>query len=263
MLRNGIVGAAVAWGLLFGVATTAGAMVVDFEGSTVTGAARNLDMDGANLHGPSLIDYAGYNWVGFSVSKPGVSVNRPRQITGFVNDPEDGPTPLTTPVDTGFHRSAVSGDTVSFLRNTGGTSLFGSVSSLSGADNFNFLSTYATSAYRDNVTATIVGLRDGVTIYEEIFTLGVAGPMLLQLDFINIDEIRFLSSGGDFLYANGTGIGDFVNPGNAFSSPILAFDDMFITAFAATAVMEPAMTGILGLGLVAMGGMMGRRRRLV
>ncbi len=242
------------------MATAAQAAVIDFEGSTVTGASRNLDQDGANMHGPSLINYAGYDWLGMSVSKPLVSVNRPRQITGFENDPEDGPIAITTPVDTGFHRSVVSGETVAFLRSTGGSSLFGSIKALPGDDNFNFISTYITSAYRDNVTATITGLRDGVAVYSEIFTIGIDAPTLLQLDFFDIDEIQFLSSGGTFLYPNSNTVGGYSNPSNAFSVPILVFDDMVITPFVAAAVAEPATLGLLGLSLVAMG-MTARRRR--
>ena len=88
------------------------AAVLSFEGSTTTGASRILDQAGADAHGPSLLNYAGYDWTGMVVAKPGVSINQPQQIVGLEPDGDGGFDRITTPVAAGFHRAAVSGDTI-------------------------------------------------------------------------------------------------------------------------------------------------------
>ncbi|MGD9945920.1 MAG: hypothetical protein AB7S98_22050, partial [Burkholderiaceae bacterium] len=228
--------------------------VIDFEGSTTTGASRILDSDGANAHGPSLIDYAGYDWLGMAVSIPTISVNRPRQIVGI-----DGDGPITTPVDAGFHRSAVSGSTVAYTQAfSGATSLFASIKARPGSDNFSFLSAYLTSGYRADLNVAVAGLRDGAVVYSQQLVVGVDGPTQFQFDFVDIDEIRFTTSGGSFLYPNGSGVGSFVNPSNAFSAPVLVFDDIDIGAVVAT-VPVPATSSIMALGLLGLGALRARR----
>lgn len=249
ILKTLIVAAACAMTLAAHAQTT-----LTFEGSTTTGASRILDTDGANAHGPSLLDYAGYDWIGMAVSKPNVSVGRPQQIVGFENDPEDGPTPVTAAVDAGFHRSIVSGDTVAYTQSfAGASSLFASIKARDGAANFNFLSTWMTAGWRDAISVTVTGLLDGNALYTNTFTIGDDAPTLIDLDYMNIDEIRFSSAGGSFLYPNGSGIGGFVNPSNAFSTPVLVFDDMTIAA-----VPEPSTILLMLVGLAVCAGL-GRR----
>lgn len=246
-------------GLLSTLTATASAAVLTFEGSTTTGASRQLDAATENAHGPSLIDYAGYDWLGMMVSRPLVSVNRPQRITGFEQDPEDGPVAITAPVETGFHRAAVSGDTVAYTLATGGSSLFASIKARPGDDNFSFLGGWLTSAYRADLDVLVTGLRDGAVVYERRLVVSDAGPTEYLFDFLDIDELRFLSSGGSFLYPNGNGIGDYRNPSNAFSAPVLAFDDLSLERYVAT-VPLPATGALLGLGLAGVG-LAGRRRR--
>jgi hypothetical protein len=233
------------------VCLPASAAVLGFEGTT-TGANRQLGVTPANTFGPSLIDYAGYRWVGMFVARPLVSVGRPQQIVGFEIDPEDGPVPVTSPVDTGFHRSFVSGDTVAFTQAfSGATSLFASILALPGQQNFNFLSTYMTSAYRGDINVTVTGLRGTDVIYSRDFVIGNSAPSLIDLNFLNISEIQFRTSGGSFLYPNGTTIGSFINPGNAFSAPVLAFDDMNIAPVPEPTTIAMMLAGLGVLGLVA------------
>lgn len=243
--------------LVFSMTAAAHAATITFEGTTTTGASRILDQDAANTHGPSLINYAGYDWSGFAVSKPLVSVNKPRQITGFEMDDGDL-VPVTTAVDAGFHRSMVSGDTVAYTQSfAGSSSLFGSIKARPGEANFDFFSTYMTSGYRDDISVTVTGLRDGSVFYTQDLVIGDDAPTLISLNFLDIDEIRFNTSGGTFLYPNGSGIGSYLNPSNAFSTPVLAFDDINIAV--AAPVPEPEVYAMMALGLGLLGWT--RRRR--
>lgn len=251
LLIKHILGAAIAAFAISGQAT-----VLTFEGAT-TGANRQLGVAGADSFGPSLLNYGGYDWIGMMVAKPNVSVGRPQQIIGFEED-EGRQVPLTTPVDAGFHRSAQSGDTVAFTQHfSGATSLMAGVKASAGAGNFDFNSVFLTAAWLDNIGVRVTGFRDGVSVYDLNFVVDHDGPTLFNLGFLNIDEIHFTTSGGDFLYANGSRIGDYSNPGRAFSTPILAFDNMDISA-AALAVPEPGSLALFGLGVL---GLIASRRR--
>jgi len=249
-----------------GMSGTAGAALVTFEGSTTSGANRELDVAVADFHGPSLINYAGYNWTGMMVAKPLVSVRMPQRITSVTNewDPDAGDDGkfvdkyTTESVAAGFHRSTVSGDTVAFTKSFSGSSLYASMSALDGAENFNFYSTYMTAGWRDNINVNIMGLRDGATVYNQDFVIGDDSSALYNLNFLNIDKIEFRTSGGDFLYANGTVVGSYLNPSNAHSTPVLVFDNMNVAP-----VPVPAAAWLLGSGLIGLFGMSKKKKLAV
>lgn len=231
------------------------AVTLGFEGATTTGANRLLDVDGANAQGPSLIDYAGFDWVGMVVAKPLVSVGRPQRIVGFEVDPEDGPQPVLEAVDAGFHRSIVSGDTVAFTQSFGGaTSLFAAVKARPGDVNFNAGSVWLTSGWRGDIDVTVRGLRDGNVVASWTSVVGDAAPVQAILGFTDIDELQFLSSGGTFKYPNGSATGSFFNPSNAFSTPVLVLDDLVVTP-----VPEPGEWLMMVAGLAMLAGVARRR----
>jgi hypothetical protein len=240
------------------IAGPALAQGITFEGATVSGASRILDLDGANAQGPSLVDYAGYDWLGMAVSKPLVSVNRPQVITGVTTEEDEGKLVniySTSTVDTGFHRSIVSGDTVAFTQAFGSSSAFASISARPNDQNFNFFNSYLTSAYRENINVSVLGKRDGATVYSRDLVVGTAGPVLYDFGFLDIDSIEFLTSGGTFLYPNGTTVGSYLNASNAFSAPVLVFDSMSIAA-----VPEPESFAMLLAGMAMVGAAVRRRR---
>lgn len=246
--------------VLVTAATHMHAEVITFEGTTPLGASRTLDSDAANAFGPSLINYAGYDWVGMQVTQPLVSVGNPRLITGVTFEEDEGrlvPNYTTTEVAAGFDRSIVSGNTVAHTRSFSG-STFGSISARPGDANFDFFGAYLTSGWRDDISVSVIGKRDGASVYTQALTVGVDGPTLFTLNFLDIDSIEFLATGGTFLYPNGTTVGSYLNPGNAaFSTPVLVFDNINI---AVTAVPEPETFAMLLAGLGVMGTVLRRRK---
>lgn len=68
---------------------------------------------------------------------------------------------------------------------------------------------YLTAGWRDNINCKINGLRDGAAGYNQNLVIGGDDTATIQ----------FLTSGGDFLYPNGTAIGDYRNPTNVFNTP--------------------------------------------
>lgn len=230
------------------------ATVLTFEDSTLTGASRILGSATADAHGPSLLDYAGYAWTGMVVTKPSVSVNRPRVITGIEPDGDGGWEYETTAVDAGFHRAAVSGSTVAYTQSfNGASSLFASIKALDGSPHFDFNSVWLTSGWRGGIDVLITGWRDGLSVYSQNLVIDDDEATKVSLGFLDIDEIRFTTSGGDFLYANGNQVGSYLNPSRAFSTPVLVFDDMDISATVANTVPEPTSFALAAMALLALG----------
>jgi hypothetical protein len=123
--------------------------------------------------------------------------------------------------------------------------------------NFNFSSSYLTSGYKENINVSVLGKRDGATVYNRDLVVSSAGPTRYDFGFLDIDSIEFLTSGGTFLCPNGTSAGSYLNPGNAFSAPVLVLvlDNMSITA-----VPEPESFAMLLAGMAVAGAAVRRRR---
>ena len=110
--------------------------------------------------------YAGFNWQEFWV----------------LNAPEYPWNP------SGYLNGLVSGDYVAFNG-------WGTPAEFSGR-RFNFEGVYLTSAWRDGMNIDIEGYRFGTLIYSETIVLNTNAPVWFEADYLNVDRVRFVSSGG-------------------------------------------------------------------
>lgn len=55
---------------------------------------------------------------------------------------------------------------------------------------------YLTSALRDGMNIDIEGYRFGTLIYSETIVLNTNAPVWFEADYLNVDRVRFVSSGG-------------------------------------------------------------------
>jgi len=114
--------------------------------------------------------YAGFDWHNFWVL----------DATHFASNPS------------GYLNGLVSPDYVAF-------NAWGEPAEFSGAA-FNFTGAYLTSAWRDGLNVQIEGYRLGTLIYSDVVVVNTSGPLWFQADYLNVDTIRFVSSGGTHHY---------------------------------------------------------------
>jgi hypothetical protein len=94
---------------------------------------------------------------------------------------------------------------------------------------FDLNSAYLTAAWNDGLQMTALGFVGGSLTYSNTYTLTTTSPTLIDFNFLQIDRVDFISSGGTphGYNAGGTQV---------------AFDNLAVT------VPEPASAGLLGLG---------------
>lgn len=99
----------------------------------------------------------------------------------------------------GYHNGIVSPDTVALNSAGNPAQLTGGV--------FNLNSAYLTGAWNDGLQVEVQGFV-GVTLsYDNTYTVSTAGPILINFDYVGVDEVNFISSGGTnhgFPGGNGT-----------------------------------------------------------
>ncbi|MBN2128922.1 MAG: PASTA domain-containing protein [Sedimentisphaerales bacterium] len=88
----------------------------------------------------------------------------------------------------GYHNGLVSGDYVAYNGN-------GNPAEISGPS-FNIIGAYFTAAWNDGLNIDIEGYRDGAQVYTYTAVVDTSGPSWVQLDFANVDRVRFTSYGG-------------------------------------------------------------------
>jgi hypothetical protein len=147
--------------------------------------------------------YAGLNWNNFTVlHASGYSAS------GYVN-------------------GLVSPDNVAF-------NAFGTPASISD-DLFTLNSAYMTAAWNDGLQVQVIGRFGGNTLYDNIYTLNTSGPVFINFNYVNVDEVDFISSGG-------------VNHGYSGEGTHFAMDDLTIN-FPAGVPDAGSCAAMLGGGL--------------
>jgi hypothetical protein len=124
----------------------------------------------------------------------------------------------------GYHTGIVSGSWTAF--NFWGTP--GAISQME----FNLYDGYFTGAWRDDMTLQVLGYKEGVQLYDTSWIVDSTGPTLLSLNYIGVDLVRFVTSGG--LNAVGGGDGTYFVVDNlrleVTQTPIPAALPLFATA---------------------------------
>ncbi|MGA2174129.1 MAG: immunoglobulin domain-containing protein [Verrucomicrobiota bacterium] len=61
---------------------------------------------------------------------------------------------------------------------------------------FNLLNAYLTAAWNDNLQVEVIGFAGGELAYDTTYTLSATQPMLVNFNYMGVDEVNFISSGG-------------------------------------------------------------------
>jgi hypothetical protein len=142
----------------------------------------------------------------------------------------------------GYANGAVTGN-IAF--NGGGNE--GDAFEVNALSTFTFNSAYLTGALRNGLNIEVKGYNNGSLLYDTTVIVNSYAPTLFTFDYVGVDQLRFITSGGTF-----AGYPSFGN-GAEFSM------DNFTLNEAVSSVPEPATLLLLGTGLV---GVMRRRGAL-
>jgi hypothetical protein len=125
----------------------------------------------------------------------------------------------------GYDKGLVSGSNVAF--NAAGNP------ALISAGSFNLNSAYLTAAWNNGLQVEVQGFVGATLIYDNTYTVNPTGPALINFNYLDVDKVNFISSGG-------------VNPGLAGHGTQFVMDNMNISA-----VPEPASLAFAGFGGLA------------
>jgi hypothetical protein len=91
----------------------------------------------------------------------------------------------------GYYTGLVSPNNVAF--NLGGSS-----AGITSAPGFDLYSGYFTSAFQSSATIEVQGFRGSTEIYDNIYSLTDSGPTFINLDYLDVNAVDFVVSGGNF-----------------------------------------------------------------
>ena len=176
----------------------------------------DLPNSGSNLVIPN--GYGGLNWNNMYYLNPSIGYS----ATGYMNG-------VVSPSNVAYNGYGSPAD----------------VLSVSSSSPFTFNSAYFTGAWNDGLQVQITGYRNGIQVDQTTVTVNTSGPLLVTLDWSNIDDLHFVSSGGTAHYQA---------PGYQFVMDNFRYNEP-------AAVPEPSamVLGLGGLGLLAV--YRSRRRR--
>lgn len=108
---------------------------------------------------------------------------------------------------------------------------------------FNFESAFVTSPWNNAEDLVVRGFRDGIELFNDHFVIDTLSPTKIELNYLSIDTITFLGTGG-------------VNAGYGSSGEGVVIDDF---AYSDHVVPEPNILALVAVALVGLG-LVGRRR---
>ena len=135
-------------------------------GTTITFDDLSAGISGSGNYPALANGYGGLNWNNFSA------------VDGTDSATASG----------GNHSGVVSSKNIAFNG-------FGSPASISGSA-FNLTSGYFTALWSDNLQLEVKGYVGATLTYDNSYTLSTLGPLLINFNFLGVDLVQFVSSGG-------------------------------------------------------------------
>jgi len=80
---------------------------------------------------------------------------------------------------------------------------FGNPAIVSDSHLFNLNSGYFTAAWKDNLQVQVIGRLLGLDVYNNTYVLSTTSPTFIAFNYLGIDEVKFVSSGGTHHFGSG------------------------------------------------------------